>query len=287
MKNFKNNIFRLLIMITAVILLGSCKKDTSPKLTDLQYDLTVDGNQVTFKTVTTGISSYRWDFGDGSSSTDANPVHEYPGKGKYVTTLYATMNGNVAEASTVIRIAKTSPVKIDDNTITDWDKVTTNVLTAGPGGGIFRSAKFDYDGNYIYVYAEMNSQKSNGDIFDFYIDSDNSAATGLLSAYADGGFDILLEGQLLISGVDIFYHTGAQNSFSFNQQSISEAYKVGTITETAGVLKFEMRIARGKLKGLTGTGMRIGIMATKSDWSVTLGSIPDAGASAFLLDMSE
>jgi hypothetical protein len=287
MKNFKNNRFRLLMMITAVILLGSCKKDATPKLTDLLYDLTVDGNQVTFKTVTTGISAYRWDFGDGSSSTDGNPVHTYAGKGKYVTTLYATMNGSVTEASTVIRIAKTSPVKIDDNTLSDWDKVTTNVLTAGPQGGIFRSAKFDYDGNYIYVYAEMNSQKVNGDIFDFYIDSDNSAATGLLSAYADGGFDILLEGQLLTSGVDIFYHTGAQNSFSFAQQSISEAYRVGTITETANVLKFEMRIARGKLKGLTGTGMRIGIMATKSDWSVTLGSIPDAGASAFLLDMSE
>lgn len=287
MKNFNNNLFRLLLMIAAVTILGSCKKDATPKLTDLLYDLTVDGNQVTFKTVTTGISAYRWDFGDGASSTDANPVHEYPGKGKYVTTLYATMNGSVTEASTVIRIAKTSPVKIDDNTLSDWDKVTANVLTAGPAGGIFRSAKFDYDGNYVYVYAEMNSKKANGDIFDFYIDSDNSAGTGLLSAYADGGFDILLEGQLLSSGVDIFYHNGAQNSFSFAQQSISDAYTVGTITEAANVLKFEMRIARGKLKGLTGTGMRIGIMATKSDWSVTLGSIPDAGASAFLLDMSE
>ncbi|WP_316817499.1 PKD domain-containing protein [Pedobacter nyackensis] len=287
MRNFKKSIFRLLMMITVVIITGSCKKDNTQKLTDLLYDLTVDGNEVTFKTVTTGISAYRWDFGDGSSSTEANPVHEYPGKGKYVTTLYATMNGKVVEASTVIRIAKTSPVKLDDNTLGDWDNVTANVLTAGPNGGIFRSAKFDYDGNYIYIFAEMNSKKANGDIFDFYIDADNSAATGLLSAYTDGGFDILLEGQLLTSGLDIFYHKGPQNSFTFDPQSISEAYTVGTITEAAGILKFEMRIARGKLKGLTGSGMRIGIMATKNDWSVTLGSIPDAGASAFLLDMSE
>jgi len=286
MKTLTNRFYLTLLLLTAVIA-GSCKKDDTPKLTDLLYELTVDGNQVAFKTVTTGISAYRWDFGDGASSTEANPTHEYAGKGKYVATLYATMNGGEAEASTVIRIAKTSPVKIDDNTLADWDRVTANVLTAGPAGGIFRSAKFDYDGNYIYVYAEMQSARANGDIFDFYIDSDNSAGTGLLSAYADGGFDILLEGQLLTSGVDIFYHTGAQNSFSFAQQSISEAYQVGTVTEAGGILKFEMRIARGKLKGLTGTGMRIGIMATKSDWSVTLGSIPDAGASAFLLDMSE
>lgn len=286
MKTLNHKIYTLLLILTATVI-GSCKKDERPKLTDLQYELSVDGNQVSFKTITTGISAYRWDFGDGKSSTDANPVHEYAGKGKYVATLYATMKGTEAEASTVIRIAKTSPVKLNDNTLSDWDNVTTNVLTAGPAGGIFRSAKFDYDGNYIYVYAEMESKRANGDIFDFYIDSDNSAGTGLLSAYADGGFDILLEGQLLTSGVDIFYHTGAQNSFSFAQQSISEAYQVGTVTETGNILKFEMRIARGKLKGLTGTGMRIGIMATKSDWSVTLGSIPDAGASAFLLDMSE
>ncbi len=277
----------LLLCIAAGTILSSCKKDRIEKLTDLQYDLAVDGNQVTFTTVTTGVTGYKWDFGDGGSSTDANPVHEYAGKGKYVATLSATVNGKAAEASTVIRIAKTSPVKIGDNTLTDWDKVTANVLTAGPNGGIFRTAKFDYDGNYIYFYAEMQSKKENGDIFDFYIDSDNSTATGLLSAFADGGFDILLEGQLLTSGVDIFYHTGAQNSFSFAQQSISEAYTVGTIVQSGDIMKFEMRIARGKLKGLTGTGMRIGVMATKSDWSVTLGSIPDANSSAFLLDMSE
>ncbi|WP_442587308.1 PKD domain-containing protein [Pedobacter sp. AW31-3R] len=286
MKNIRN-IGYLFVLITIGTVLGSCKKEETPKLTDLLYELSVEGNEVTFTTVTAGISAYNWDFGDGASSTEANPVHEYAGKGKYVATLSATINGKVAEASTVIRIAKTTPVKIDDNTLSDWDNVTTNVLTAGPNGGIFRSAKFDYDGNYIYIYAEMQSKRANGDIFDFYIDSDNSAATGLLSAYADGGFDILLEGQLLTSGVDIFYHTGAQNSFSFAQQSISEAYQVGTVVETGNILKFEMRIARGKLKGLTGTGMRMGIMVTKSDWSATLGSIPDPNSSAFLLDMNE
>lgn len=286
MKNIKN-IAYLFLLITVGTVLSSCKKDESEKLIDLQYDLAVEGNLVTFTTVTTGVTGYSWDFGDGATSTEANPVHEYAGKGKYVATLTATVNGKAAEASTVIRIAKTSPVKIDDNTVADWDKVTTNVLTAGANGGIFRSAKFDYDGNYIYFYAEMQSKKTNGDIFDFYIDSDNSTATGLLAGFADGGFDILLEGQLLTSGVDIFYHKGGQNDFSFDQQSISEAYQVGSVVQEGDIMKFEMRIARGKLKGLTGSGMRIGVMATKSDWSVTLGSIPDANSSAFFLDMSE
>jgi len=285
MKNIKTLTCCCLVMLST--LFNSCKKDKDEALTDLVYEVAVDGNQVTFTTKTTGISNYSWDFGDGGSSTDQNPVHTYAGKGKYVPTLSATINGKVVEASTVLRIAKASPVKINDNSLADWDNVTANVITSGPKGGIFRKVKFDYDGNYIYVYFEMASAKANDDILDFYIDSDNNAATGLSSPFPDGGYDILLEGHLLTTGLDIFYHTGAQTSFTFDQQSISEAYQIGTIVETGGILKYEMRIARGKLKGLTGTGMRIGFVATKSDWSVTLGYAPDEGASSFLLDMNE
>jgi len=277
----------LLTMLVTSTLLSSCKKDDDQRSADLVYDLAVEGNQVTFTTKTEGISAYKWDFGDGGTSDQANPVHSYPGKGKYVATLTATMGGSTAEASTVIRIAKSSPVKLNDNTLSDWESVTENVITSTTAGGIFRKVKFDYDGNSIFVYVEMASKKANGDIFDFYIDSDNNASTGLLGGFPEGGHDILLEGPLLTTGLDIFYHTGAQTAFSFDQQSISEAYKVGTVVEEGNILKFEMTIARGKLKGLTGTGARIGIMATKFDWSVTLGSAPDPGLSSFLLNMNE
>lgn len=289
MKNFKNNIFRLLMMITVVTIAGSCKKETTPKLTDLLYDLTVDGNEVTFKTVTKGISAYKWDFGDGASSTDANPVHAYPGKGKYVTTLYATMNGKVTEASTVIRIAKTSPVKFNDGTLNDWATVTTGI-SLGAGKGVFDAVKMDYDGNYVYLYFEMSRKKADGDIFDVYIDADNNVTTGYLTGgFPDGGYDILLEGQVLLGALDVFYHTGSnQSDFGgFKLQSIAESSSIGTVVESNGNTKFEMRLARGKLKGLTGSGLRIAIQAVKSDWSEFIGNAPDEGSSAYIFDMSE
>ena len=134
----------------------------------------------------------------------------------------------------------------------------------------------------------MTRKKSDADIFDFYIDSDNSPATGLLTGtFTNGGYDILLEGQLLVSGVDIFYHKGAQADFSFDPQTIADAVTVGTVQEAGGVTKFEMRIARGKLKGLTGSGARFGIQLTKNDYTVLFGSAPDPGSSSFFLDMSE
>lgn len=286
MKNIKR-ISSIFLLAVLSLLSNACKKNETTRLIDLLYDLDVEGNDVKFNLVTEGVTDYRWDFGDGQTSNEANPTHTYPGKGKYVATLYAKVNGQAAESSAVIRIAKSSPIKIGDNSLADWDNITNNVITSGPGGGVVKKAKFDYDGNNIYIYMELESKKSNGDIFDFYIDSDNNTSTGLLGGFPDGGFDVLLEGALLTEGLDVFYHKGEQTSFSFDQQSISDFYQVGTIVQDGNILKFEMKLVRTKLKWLTGTGAKFGIMVTKNDWSQTIGFAPDENASAFFLDMDE
>ena len=287
MKNIKTCISMLSLLAISLVI-SSCKKDKHEILTDLLYEVEVEGNQVTFTVKSEGVTDYRWDFGDGKSSTEANPVHTYPGKGKYVPTLHAIVNGKEAEASTVLRISKSTVVKINDNSLADWATVT-NIIPLGKTKGVFNEVKLDYDGNYVYIYIDMQGRKANGDIFDFYIDGDNNPATGLLTGtFTEGGYDILLEGQLLTAKMDVFYHVGAdQGAFDFATQSISEAYQVGTVTEANNNVKFEMRIARGKLKGLTGDGLRLGIQAIKNDWSVTLGNAPDEGAASYFLNMNE
>lgn len=272
------------------MLLASCKKEDKTPEADIFYTVSISGTDVTFTNETTGAVSYKWDFGDGQSSTDENPTHTYPGKGKYVATLFATNSaGNTAEGSTVLHIAKGSSVKLDDNSFSDWDTVATNVYTSAAGGGIARKIKLDYDANNIYVYFEIASTKANGDIYDFYLDTDNDATTGYTTGlFPEAGFDVLLEGTMLDGWFDPFYHNGAQDAFAFDVQSISEFYKVGYTQENAGLVKVEASISRSKLKGLAATkGLKVGITITKNDWSETLGTFPDANIPAIYMNMEE
>ncbi|MBO9727442.1 MAG: PKD domain-containing protein [Chitinophaga sp.] len=285
----KSLLYILLLLCVAV----SCKKDDAKPAPVVVYTIAVDGNQVKFNNTTTGAVSWKWDFGDGTTSTEQSPVHTYKGKGKYVPTLYATSgDGVTAEGSTVIRISKTSPVKLNDNSLADWDTLTQNVMTAGPKGGVFKKAKFDYDGQYVYFYVEMSGKQSDGVIFDVYIDSDNNAGTGLLTAlFTSGGYDVLLEGQWLLGSAPIpmamYYHSGPQTGFNFDPQSGTDFYAIGTLQENNGLLRFEGKLDRSKIKGFTGMAIRLGMVATTSDWGTQLGTIPDEGAASFLLNMPE
>ncbi|MEO7081522.1 MAG: PKD domain-containing protein, partial [Flavobacteriales bacterium] len=51
----------------------------------------------------TGANSYAWDFGDGTTSTEASPSHTYAGNGTYIVCL--TITGDCSEATTCQNIS--------------------------------------------------------------------------------------------------------------------------------------------------------------------------------------
>lgn len=279
--------FTILPLLALVVFLSSCKKDnTLDEGPDIIFTTAIDGYTVTFNNTTAGATSYKWDFGDGATSTDKSPVHTYAGKGKYVPTLTITAdNGRSYEGSTVLRLTKGSAVKLTDNSFADWDTVSNGISYPT---GYFRNVKLDYDAENIYFYMELQSTVAAGDIFDFYLDTDNNPGTGLITwVSTGGGNDVLIEGAMLANWFDVFYHTGAQTAFSFNPQTISDFYSIGTTQEVGGILKLEGKIVRSKIKNLTGKGLKFATTSTKNDWSVTLGVFPAAGTPALFLDMSE
>ncbi len=63
------------------------------------YQLTV-GETVTFTNQSTGqITSYAWDFGDGTTSTLENPTHTYTTVGTYIVRLIVSGPGGTSEAA--------------------------------------------------------------------------------------------------------------------------------------------------------------------------------------------
>ncbi|MEP6711844.1 MAG: PKD domain-containing protein, partial [Ferruginibacter sp.] len=78
---------------------------------------------VRFTNLSSGATRYLWDFGDGETSTDTNPVHEYNDTKTYTATLFAFNSGNCADTFSL-------PVDVLINPLLD----VPNAFTPAQGG---------------------------------------------------------------------------------------------------------------------------------------------------------
>ncbi|WP_172435897.1 PKD domain-containing protein [Sediminicola luteus] len=164
----------LSLALVALVTMACEDDDTLPVLADFQF--LVEEAQVTFNGTTQSASSVVWDFGDGNSSNEEDPVHIYAGAGTYTVTMTATdANGAtfvetkevvVPESLSILltggqaypngktwRIKQTStagdgagPISNDLNLfIASPDYI---LLGVGLGGGYEDEFTFKYDGSY-------------------------------------------------------------------------------------------------------------------------------------------
>lgn len=61
------------------------------------FSIESDGLEITFQNEASHATTYLWDFGDGSTSTEKNPVHAFASKNSYTVTLTASDNNNVSD----------------------------------------------------------------------------------------------------------------------------------------------------------------------------------------------
>ncbi|WOD43869.1 PKD domain-containing protein [Hwangdonia lutea] len=96
MKNIK--IYSLLML---TLLFVNCSEDEVNKpLADFQF--LVEGTQVTFNGTVENATSISWDFGDGATSSEEDPVYAYAAAGEYEVVLTATgANGSFSETKLV------------------------------------------------------------------------------------------------------------------------------------------------------------------------------------------
>ena len=253
------------------------------------FSYTADSYEVTFTNESKMSGSYKWDFGDGTSSTEENPVHNFGVKGKYLVTLNVTSGGETFEAATIMLLDKTSKIKLDDGTVADWDNISKNTVVSGPDGMGVKLGKFDYDANYIYIYIEQASTIAEGTIFSLFLDTDTTLTSGFaLGTFPGLGAENYFEGEVVIPEpwFDPYKYSGDGSDWAWDYTQVNDFYKVGHVEESDGLLKYELAISRTKISGLTNEAVRLGIIVMDSGWS-DFGYMPDKNTSGFLLMMNE
>ncbi len=87
----KLSLFISVLLSATACYLSSCDNEDTRPTFPLSAEIfhSVDGKQVAFAALTHSANSWLWDFGDGQTSTEKNPVHVYEEGGYYVATLTA------------------------------------------------------------------------------------------------------------------------------------------------------------------------------------------------------
>jgi len=96
--------FLLTAFLLAAVLSG-CENLPTADFTFEPTEVTMY-DEVTFTNTSTDAESYAWDFGDGSTSFDANPTHVYKSAGTFTVTLTATNEDGDTEVQKEIVVSE-------------------------------------------------------------------------------------------------------------------------------------------------------------------------------------
>jgi PKD repeat protein len=158
-------------------------------LTVADFTYTVSGTTVTFSDNSLGASGVTWDFGDGNSSTSANPVYTYSTAGTYSVTLTALSSGCgddvivtdiIVNPNGINNIANNNPFRlsvapnpVEDMALINYSTTTTTslVMTNALGEKVYNTELKASNNNKQTI--DMSAMKSGL----YFIQMTNQSAT--------------------------------------------------------------------------------------------------------------
>lgn len=147
--------FYLLICIVALII-SSCKK-TAPlpaPTAGFELALAIATQGTTFKPLNTSqnATSYLWDFGDGTTSTERVPVFKLATVGDHKISLTVTSaDGAISTSSRKVKIVAPIITSITVTNLQKWAGLDFSTLKRFSGGDVWvEIRKHKYNGSYAY-----------------------------------------------------------------------------------------------------------------------------------------
>ena len=102
-----------MLAVAAAFAVVACTPEDKPKddggdakAPVAEFEYSVDGLSVSFTNKSTDAVGYKWDFGDGETSKETNPTHEYASSGEYTVKLTAAnADGVTSKKEATIKLA--------------------------------------------------------------------------------------------------------------------------------------------------------------------------------------
>lgn len=282
----KSFLFASVVAVVALLAASCQPKVEAPKA---RFDYAIDGLTVTFTNMSKNADTYAWEFGDGQTATEKDPVHTYAEAGSYTVKLTAKNAGGTNAAEQVLVLEKKAwEVKIDGK-FDDWAAVPSDVLaeTKADENSKYEElyvAKFCTDADYIYFYLEFSNatgkyvdddgKEFDGfvvDYMDMYFNLDDDATTGSNSyLWESSAAEFLIEGQIReYTGAGLFFFNNPdQTAWGWEDTGVSgiiaESSEAATVS--AGHLAVEGKIMRAMFPQ-TPKVLKLGVFCSDSGWA--------------------
>ena len=98
------------LLAICALMFCACNQNTEPVVlpniptAHCSFKCAINGHVAVFINTSTDLEHFVWNFGDGATSTENDPVHTYSASGNYTATLTGYNNNKAYTCSTVVKI---------------------------------------------------------------------------------------------------------------------------------------------------------------------------------------
>jgi PKD repeat protein len=220
--------------LTLAVILVACTDDGVQEFpTSVELSYSIAGKQAAFTALSHSVDSYTWDFGDGQTSTEKDPVHVYASGGYYTVTVKVTGKSGTDEKTAQLAVDVTPYILLTGGPTAASGK-TWKIDSSHPSGDKFALADDEFTSVQPLstgVFSGIGYPEAYDDTFTFYFDgkytanangapsNDDMAFGGYVNALLTGNSDVKA-----IDGVsDVYdlctasYTSGANDTFTYTE----------------------------------------------------------------------